>query len=322
MSPRKTINDVMWHWVETVDGKAYLMTCVGELMCLSILIAAEPEFDDDDVDGQIGLEDSLEQFIAVLVEVFSEVRRVLKPSGTLWLNLGDTYANDGKWGGSSGGKNHSRANGAPAIRKPRVSGLKPKDLCGVPWRVALALQAEGWWLRSDIIWQKPTCMPEAVTDRPTMAHEYVFLMSKSARYHYDAEAIKERTTGTSHKRSVKSTGKAGKANAGQVRANASYNSAIVDVVEWRNKRTVWTVQAEKFSGAHFAMFPTALVRPMVLAGCPVGGIVLDPFAGAGTTLLVAKELGRRAIGIELNPEYCGLAATRMAQDVLPFAGGA
>lgn len=271
------------------------------------------------VSGQIGLEDSLEQFVAEMVVVFEEVRRVLRPTGTLWLNLGDTHANDGRWGGSSGGKMNMRANGAPAIRNKRVSGLKPKDLCGVPWRVAFALQAAGWWLRSDIVWHKPTAMPESVQDRPTRDHEFIFLLAKSARYFYDADAIKVPTSGTSHERKPRvSNNKASSADEQKVRGNLRYADAIRGTVERRNIRTVWKVSAEKFEGAHFATFPTALVKPMVLAGCPAGGVVLDPFAGAGTTMLVAKELGRRAIGVELNPEYCAMAVERLKQDSLPL----
>ncbi len=210
-----------------------------------------------------------------------------------------------------------------------IAGLKPKDLCGMPWRVAFALQADGWYLRSDIIWHKPNPMPESVRDRPTKAHEYLFLLSKSERYYYDADAIKEPTTGSAHHRGQGVNPKAEKwpnawsAESGRhdgvgngrfrPKQNESFSAAVVRTVERRNKRTVWSLATKPYPGAHFATFPPKLVEPCILAGCPVGGVVLDPCAGSGTTLLVAKEHGRNSVGIELNPDYVKMARVRLGQ---------
>lgn len=285
------------------------------------------------VAGQIGLEQTPEQYVAELVAVFREARRVLRGDGTVWLNLGDCYATgagkvgehpgDGeqgeRWKGYRGTRPGSdkHADGAmgPMTQPNRMPlpGLKPKDLVGIPWRVAFALQADGWWLRSDIIWAKPNPMPESVTDRPTKAHEYLFLLAKGERYFYDAEAVKEGGSGRSAgNRSYKYDGLPGH--------ETKHGILSVADVEWtsRNRRSVWTVATEPYPEAHFATFPPDLIKPCVLAGSPVGGVVLDPFAGAGTTLYVAKELGRRAVGIELNPDYCGLAVKRLRQEVLPL----
>lgn len=260
-------------------------------------------------EGQIGLEETPEAFVASLVAVFREVRRVLRPDGTLWLNLGDTYI-----GGRTGGigtsstvtsRNHKAAIAAANASGRRhriVPGLKPKDLVGIPWRVALALQADGWWLRSEVIWHKPCAMPESVRDRPTRDHEHIFLLSRSERYYYDAAAVKEPVSGGAHARGKGTHPKSLGAGAG-VRANESWSAAVTDLVEERNRRTVWTVPQEPVTDAHFATFPRALVRPCVLAGCPAGGVVLDPFAGRCTTGAVAIELGRHFEGIEINPEY-------------------
>jgi DNA modification methylase len=277
------------------------------------------------VEGQIGLEETHLQFVSEMVDVFREVRRVLHAKGTLWLNLGDSYANDGKWGGATSGKHATSLHGRGLIgRTKRTTDLKPKDLCGIPWLVAFALQRDGWWLRSEVIWSKPNPMPESVKDRPTKAHEQIFLLSKSETYDYDAAAISERCTSSESSREPSDM-----ARAFARRREASPRIQDRNVPEkprgiatLRNKRSVWTVPSEPFPGAHFATFPTALVKPMVLAGCPAGGVVLDPFAGTGTTLLVAKELGRRAIGIELNHDYCAMAVERLRQDTLPLTGGA
>jgi site-specific DNA-methyltransferase (adenine-specific) len=246
------------------------------------------------VDGQLGLERTPEEYVARLVEVFREVRRVLRDDGTLWLNLGDSYAS-GKGtcynpggGESSLGKERKAEGVHPLDRGNKstlaVSGLKPKDLVGIPWRVAFALQADGWYLRSDIIWAKPNPMPESVTDRPTKSHEYLFLLARSERYYYDAKAVAEPA--------VSSRGD-----------------------EMRNRRSVWTIPTRPFSGAHFAVFPEALAEVCILAGTPAGGVVLDPFGGAGTVGVVAGRLGRRAMLVELKEEYCELAAGRLARSM-------
>ena len=261
------------------------------------------------VDGQMGLEQTPEAYVAGMVEVFREVRRTLRPDGVMFLNLGDAYWTDGKRG--SDGVNEwseaKRSNGmyAELPASNTMLPLKPKDLIGIPWRVALALQADGWWLRSDIIWAKPNPMPESVTDRPTKAHEYLFLLAKSERYYYDAEAIAEPTAPEAwHNSDFR---RERNAEIHPTIGTGERNSRGPT----RNKRDVWTVATHSFSEAHFAAFPPDLIRPCILAGCPQGGVVLDPFNGAGTTGLVALEYGRRYIGIELNPEYIEMTKRRL-----------
>jgi DNA modification methylase len=270
------------------------------------------------VEGQLGLERTPEEYVARMVDVFREVRRVLADDGTLWLNLGDSYnAYNGNAGPSSG---LSAGSAADTERPKLASGyglstrsLKPKDLVGIPWRVAFALQADGWWLRSDIIWHKPNPMPESVTDRPTKAHEYVFLLTKSAKYYYDAKAIVEPQSPASladhlrRKPSSRSNGAAPDRGTGDsgLRMNGVMTSGF------RNRRTVWTITPKPFKGAHFAVMPEALVEPCVLAGSAVGDTVLDPFAGSGTVGVVAKRHGRDFVGCELNPEYVTMAGRRI-----------
>lgn len=268
------------------------------------------------VEGQIGLEPTPDLYVSHLVEVFREVWRVLRDDGTLWLNLGDSYAANGVSGLSIKGDSSTlvgSANSAHAVQRKVVPyGLKPKDLVGIPWRVAFALQADGWYLRSDIIWSKPNPMPESVTDRPTKAHEYLFLLAKSERYYYDAEAISERA--------VYAGGDAGyagySARAIAMGRNPSGNEkpgAAAINGDTRNRRSVWTISTQPYPEAHFATFPEDLVKPCVLAGCHPGGIVLDPFSGSGTVVKVAQDLGRRGIGVELNPKYTNLAYDRSRQ---------
>lgn len=274
--------------------------------------------------GQIGLEQTPEEFVAALVEVFGHVRRVLRDDGTLWLNLGDSYNAAGRVGhgtrqGHKQGTNRASAAKADVCR-PSVADLKPKDLIGIPWRVAFALQADGWYLRSDIIWAKPNPMPESVTDRPTKAHEYLFLLAKSERYYYDAAAIKEpvaeSTIGRGPVDFGGSKGRNYKPEAGDpnFRGGNEQWGRTFNYVEsckgGRNRRTVWTVATQPYSGAHFATFPPKLIEPCILAGCPEGGTVLDPFGGSGTTGRVAIQNRRNAILIELNPEYVGLQKKR------------
>jgi len=308
------------------------------------------------VAGQIGLEPTPAEFVAVMVEVFREVRRVLRKDGTLWLNLGDSY-NSHDPGGyregeflNPGGRQSEASRGARNKAGNHVEGLKRKDLLGIPWRVAFALQADGWYLRQDIIWSKPNPMPESVTDRCTKAHEYLFLLSKSARYHYDAEAISEPLTQSSIDRLSQPTleqqegswrvpGKTNGAMKAKRRKPQGWNTSpnyhnadpryapreeaedYVAPVESdrRNKRSVWTVATQPFKEAHFATFPPDLIEPCIKAGCPKGGTVLDPFGGAGTTGLVADRLQRDAILIELNPDYCTLATNRITDDAPLFA---
>jgi DNA modification methylase len=272
------------------------------------------------IDSQIGLEETPEQYVTKMVEVFREVRRVLKKDGTLWMNLGDSYANglggppslsSTLNGGRGVGPNEKLAQLKP-LRKGTAQGLKPKDLCGIPWRVAFALQSDGWYLRSDIIWSKPNPMPESVTDRPTKAHEYLFLLSKNERYYYDAEAIREphsepwRGQGE-HESSTPHSGRLDDPNKEQAAFTVAVRKYNPD---GRNKRSVWTVPTEPYAEAHFATFPPDLIKPCILAGTKPGDLVLDPFAGSGTTGAVALELGRKAILIELNPVYIPLIKKR------------
>jgi DNA modification methylase len=225
---------------------------------------------DYDIEGQIGLEPSLDSYIAHLVDVFEGVRRVTREDGTLWLNIGDSYTSGGRTWRAPDRKNPVRA---MDVRPPTPPGLKPKDLIGVPWRLAFALQAAGWYLRADIVWHKPNCQPESVKDRPTRSHEYLFLFSKSERYTYDPSAVRGPND--------------------------------------RNVRTVWDVNTQAYKDAHFATFPPSLVEPCVALATGAGDIVLDPFLGSGTTGLTALTLGRRFVGIELNPDYVEMAERRI-----------
>lgn len=263
------------------------------------------------VDGQIGLETTPEEFVSMLVEVFREVWRVLRDDGTLWLNLGDSYNAAGREGhGTRQGCNKQGTNRASATKadncRPSVEWLKPKDLIGIPWRVAFALQQDGWYLRQDIIWHKPNPMPESVRDRCTKAHEYIFLFAKSERYYFDNGAIKEPAT------CDRVRGPALHADLKSTNGNGGLSRREPD--DFRNRRSVWTVPTKGFRGAHFATFPPDLIEPCVLAGAPADGVVLDPFNGAGTTGLVALRNGRRYIGCELNPEYAAMAEARIRDD--------
>lgn len=308
--------------------------------------------------GQLGLEATPAEYVANMVEVFGLVRELLADDGTLWLNLGDSYANDGKWGGSSGGKHVEALHGNTNMgRGKKDTGLKEKDLIGIPWRVAFALQADGWYLRQDIIWAKPNPMPESVTDRCTKSHEYMFLLSKSPRYFYDHEAIKEaavadHTAGNhSHKGTTayaNETGEHHGTKAGLVayaqknrsardtfkRENSNRSEPIIGQTAamhradrpddasdtaTRNKRSVWTVATKPYKGAHFATFPAALIEPCILAGSCPGDIVFDCFMGSGTTGQVAQSLGRQWLGCELNEAYAPLQDERTMQPGLVFA---
>lgn len=263
-------------------------------------------------DGQIGLEKTPEEYVAKLVELFREVKRVLKKQGTLWLNLGDSYANT-KEGNTETNKNPKVV--TKSFKKIRPANLKPKDLVGIPWRVAFALQANGWYLRQDIIWAKPNPMPESVTDRCTKSHEYIFLLTKSAKYYFDNEAIKEPSVYPEDNRKSRVNEETAK----------DFQKEIGNVVTagdktypFRNRRDVWNIATMPYSEAHFATFPEKLIEPMILSGCPKGGIILDPFMGAGTTGLVAKKQSRNYVGCELNPEYIKIAEERINGQTPPF----
>jgi DNA modification methylase len=262
---------------------------------------------------QLGQEATAKEYVAALVAVFEEVRRVLRADGTLWLNIGDTYAGGGNGGGGSFAKDGIRC-AEPGTDKNKamrygargaVDGVKPKDLIGIPWLLAFALREAGWWLRSEIIWHKPNPMPESVTDRPTTAHEKLFLLAKSVDYHYDAAAISEPVV----KGSAGSTftdGKTGVNGLGRVSEKPREER------ETRNKRSVWTVPTAPYHDAHFATYPPALITPCILAGTKPGDMVLDPFSGSGTTGMVARGLGRSCTMIELNPDYTALQRQRTA----------
>lgn len=235
---------------------------------------------DYDHPNQIGAEAKLEDYISDLVKLFAEVRRVLADDGSLWLNIGDSYTSGGRTWRAPDKKNKGRA---MSYRPDTPEGLKPKDLIGLPWRLAFALQADGWYLRTDIVWNKPNCQPESVKDRPTRSHEFIFLLTKSEKYFYDPEPVME------------------KADNGR-----------------KNRRTVWNINTEGFRGAHFAVFPSKMVELCILAGTKEGDVVLDPFLGSGTVGAVSKRLKRRCVGIEMNPEYARLAAGRIRQEPLGF----
>lgn len=266
--------------------------------------------------GQIGLEETPDAFVQKLVEVFREVKRVLRDDGTLWLNLGDSYVSKptgslgnftGAKHGFTGGHSHQIA----ALKRPDKSGfgIPEKNLIGIPWMVAFALRADGWYLRQDIIWHKPNPMPESVQDRCTKAHEYIFLLSKCSKYYYDIEPIREDIKPTS-----------GKINGAPLRGEhilecggRKTEKREYDEIKGANKRSVWSVNTKSYEGAHFATYPPELIRPCILAGCPKGGVVLDPFGGSGTTAAVANEEGRDAILCELNPEYIPLINKRLSE---------
>lgn len=342
------------------DCREHLRTMADE--SVHCVVTSPPYFGlrDYGVAGQLGLEPTPEEYVARLVEVFREARRVLRDDGTLWLNLGDSYAAQrggthqpaetlagGNGGYTDDGDrvNRGRLDGYNPSRNASAIGLKHKDLIGIPWRVAFALRADGWYLRQDIIWAKPNPMPESVRDRCTKSHEYLFLLSKSERYHFDAEAIAEplapssierlsqphlseqhgsdRVPGKTNgpmKAVVKKTAPVGPRFGGnkygdderaesRTKSGRSWMGAT-----YRNKRDVWLIPTQPFKQAHFATFPAMLVEPCILAGCPGGGTVLDPFAGAGTVGLVAQRLQRSAVLIELNPDYARMAHKRIYDD--------
>lgn len=291
------------------------------------------------VEGQLGLEASPEGYVARVVEVFAEVRRVLADDGTCWVNLGDSYSSSG------GHTNHGESSQLAGVRSSRLSGgrqvvaaqrgltrpvegLPPKNLLGIPWRVALALQADGWVLRQEVIWSKRSCMPESVTDRPTRSHEQVFLLTKAPRYWYDADAIREESdpAQTEHNERYARVYAAQADRAAATGQPGNVNSAGVHSrpgPPGRNARSVWHLSPQPFPEAHFATFPLALAERCVLAGCRPGGVVLDPFSGSGTTGLAATKHGRRYVGIDLSAEYLDLSLrTRLAQGVLVDGGAA
>jgi site-specific DNA-methyltransferase (cytosine-N4-specific) len=308
--------------------------------CIQTCVTSPPYWGlrDYGVDGQIGLEKTPEEYVETIVDVFNEVRRVLTDDATLWLNIGDTYARgkngrsdedetslrrrNRSYGTALHGKTGERGRQGHGRQVP--SGLKPKDLIGIPWMVAFALRAAGWYLRMDIVWHKPNPMPESVTDRPTKAHEYIFLLSKSERYYYNADAIREplatktlTTFGTTRKR-IELDGVGRVASHGLSRDVPTRKPKLDEHGEYAgaNKRSVWTVATQPYDGAHFAVFPPKLIEPCIIAGSRPGDIVLDPFFGSGTTGMVAEKHERRWIGFDLSEKYAVLAKARTAQRTL------
>ena len=324
---------------------------------VNCLVTSPPYYGlrDYGVEGQIGLEETPEQYIQKLVEVFREAKRVLKDDGTLWVNIGDSYAGGSAKSGSEGEKQKTNKGGSwgdndkLATMKNKLIGYKPKDLIGIPWMLAFALRADGWYLRQDIIWSKPNPMPESVTDRCTKSHEYIFLLSKSAKYYYDADAIQEVATGFDNRKDQIMKGSKKYSNGYAPTTTNTQSIALTGHKRWkfknlndkglpthtmhenrangitddiqpiRNKRSVWTVTTKPFKEAHFATFPEELIAPCILAGCPEDGIVCDPFGGAGTTALVARKLNRNYILIELNEKYIKIADKRIYTEIGLFA---
>lgn len=294
---------------------------------------------------QFGLERTWIRHVARMRGVFRLARQLLTEDGLLWMNYGDSYANVGKWGGYTSGKHRRRLHGHNKLVRSRrdYSELKPKDLIGMPWRVAFALQHDGWYLRSDVIWHKPNPMPESMKDRPTKSHEYIFMFAASETYYYDQKAIREKTTGTTnprgngihtkvsgwnmgggshatldHTKAKASDRKFPGQRAPRVKQNASFSAAVTELVDDRNARTVWTIPTEGFEGAHFATFPQALVARCILAGSRPGDTVLDIFHGSGTVGKVATDLGRNFIGCELSQEYIDLHDLRRTTTGMPI----
>lgn len=314
-------------WYDVIIGDCIAGMKTLDAGSVNTCVTSPPYFGlrDYDHEGQIGLEDTPAAYVARLVEVFREVRRVLRDDGTVWLNLGDSYAAQrggthqpaetlagGKGGKMENGErvNRGRYDGVNPTRNASGIGLKHKDLIGIPWRVAFALQADGWYLRQDIIWHKPNPMPESVRDRCTKAHEYIFLLSKGPKYYFDHETIKEPATGKppGNKKPTKG-GREYETGVEEHRTAANLHS--IGAVERRNRRSVWTVTAKPYKSAHFATFPPDLIEPCILAGAPEGGVVLDPFAGSGTTAGVALKNGRNAVLCELSPTYDALIDARV-----------
>lgn len=309
------------------DALEQLQTMKSESIYTCVTSPPYYNLRDYGIAGQIGTEETPEEYVDRLVQVFREVRRILRPDGTLWLNIGDSYAT--KTGRYAPGLSSRNICGKPSRGTPE--GYKHKDLIGIPWMVAFALRADGWYLRRDIIWQKPNAMPESVTDRCTKSHEYIFLLAKSDRYYFDHTAIKERRTSCKNDAVAGSRGAFGPRQTrlrGSGNIKRKYrptptkhlegNIPYSGESELRSKRDVWTVATRGCKGNHFAVFPEQLVEPCILAGCPEGGTVLDPFAGSGTTGVAAKRLRRNFIGVEINSEYWEMAQKRISATMAEY----
>ena len=298
--------------IEFGDCRETMRRWAGEGVKVQTCVTSPPYFGLRDYghDGQIGLEETPDQYIEAMVEVFNCVKNILADDGTLWLNIGDSYSRQGGQANAQTMANWKDVHRTAIKASSGADGCKPKDLIGIPWMLAFALRAEGWYLRQDIIWHKPNPMPESVTDLCTKAHEYIFLMSKSPKYYYDNEIIKDQVKQDWGTRD-RSDGKYHNEGTG-----LQPHTGLEKSYEKSNKRSVWTVTTKPYEGAHFAVFPTDLIEPCILAGAPVGGVVLDPFMGSGTTAQVAQSLGRQYLGCELNPEYAPLQKKRLAQQSL------
>lgn len=324
-------------YFETEMGKLYQGDCLDVMKTLpgesiNCGITSPPYWGHRDygVKGQLGLEETLEEYVEKMVGVFRKFKRILKKDGTLWLNLGDKY-NSGSPGARDSERWPKQSMNNHRQKKSVLRSLKHKDMLGIPWRVAFALQADGWYLRQDIIWHKPNPMPESVTDRCTKSHEYIFLLSKTSKYYFDNEAIKEPCSQNTHAKiskekiyKIKQMRLIGNTSIGskhtsskthkidrKVKQNTGYENAVCLPVETRNKRSVWTVATKSFKGAHFATFPPDLILPCVLAGCPENGVIMDMFFGAGTTGLMAIKNNRKFLGVELSEEYCKISKFRL-----------
>jgi DNA modification methylase len=306
------------------DALRLLKTIDSE--CMDCVVTSPPYWGlrDYGVKGQIGLEETPQEYIEKIVQVFSEVKRILKRTGTVWLNLGDSYAGSGHGYGSEikGKQKTNKGTLFMAQKHPFEvpSGLKAKDLVGIPWRIAFALQAVGYYLRADIIWHKPNVMPESVKDRPTKSHEYIFLLTKSHKYYYDADAIRETTEQVlirKASRYAKYRAKSHNPKCGITQEEFAHlgtaPSPIIPLTHprGRNKRTVWSVQTKPFKEAHFATFPEKLIEPCILAGCPPGGAVMDPFCGSGTTGVVSLKNDRNFLGMDINWDYLKMTEKRL-----------
>jgi DNA modification methylase len=316
--------------IEFGDCRDTMRRWAGEGVKAQMCVTSPPYYGLRDYghDGQIGLEETPEEYIEAMVEVFRCVRDVLADDGTLWLNIGDSYVgamsqhkDSGSFGDTSciSKKTQSGIPQTGRIERNRLlreNGLKQKDLIGIPWMLAFALRADGWYLRQDIIWHKPNPMPESVQDRCTKAHEYIFLLSKSQKYYYDIDSIKEASVdpeGSANRYKAPFFAGEKHESGGYSATGATHTKGIKEFDGNRNKRSVWTVTTKPYTGAHFAVFPSDLIEPCIMAGAPMGGIVLDPFMGSGTTAQVAQTLGRQYLGCELNPEYEALQKKRLSQ---------
>lgn len=324
MSDRKEVSSIQLDTIHTGDCLEVLRTLPSESIHCCVTSPPYYALRDYGMGGQIGREASPKEYILRLTEVFTEVRRVLRSDGTLWLNISDTYAGKGNQGDFTDPKNPNGRNGQTVALNNKVEGCKPKDMIGIPWMLAFSLRDSGWYLRNDIIWMKENPMPESVKDRCARCYEHIFLFSKSRKYFFDYRAISEPIapgTASRLKRGVKGSNKYGEPIPGQVKQQTinlcrEHGEITDDMINpLRNKRDVWIINTVPFKGGHYAAYPPKLVETCLLAGCPKDGVVLDPFMGSGTTGMVAKQLDRHYVGIELNPEYKELAEARIGGEI-------